>query len=367
MKVLTVGSLPPEWGGPVRGGVATFHASLLTGLLERQADVEVVGTLPPARLDREVSVPVFTRPDDVGRAEFYEDLLGRLEPDVVLMNHIAHTVGVTHARLQPPIPAVGVVHSWHNVTFAPDERERAHALATTQEAMNGLSAMVLPSRHGLAEGRDLGFRYPAIAEAIHNPLPPLYMDGAVDVQARERRGILYLGGLIPRKDPVALVKAAVLLPGLDVLLVGEGPLEAELRTQIETLGLTGRVGLAGPLPEADHLYRIRDLLLRSRAVCLPSHSESFGMVFIEALACGTPIVGFGPALREIREAIGIEVGEPLEGGMPEEIAAAVEATVTASWDRDELRRATIDAFGLQRVTDRYVELLHRVASVGISR
>jgi glycosyltransferase involved in cell wall biosynthesis len=360
MRVVTVGSLPPEWGGPVRGGVATFHATLLAGFLERRDELQVVGVLPPTPLDRDVPVPVFTRSEDTPRASFYEDLLGRLQPDVVLMNHVAHTLGVTHSRLESPVPAVGVVHSWHNVTFAPVE-DRKRAIALTQEALGGLSAMVAPSRHSLAEGRELGFSYPPVAEVIHNPLQPLYVDDHIDVSARERCGVLYLGSLIPRKNPIALVEAAASLPGLRVLLVGKGELEEPLELLIRSLGLGGRVNLGGSLPDADHLLHVRDLLLRSQMVCVPSASESFGLVFIEALACGTPIVGFGPVVREIRDEIGIDIGEPLDTGSPEEIAAAVERVGAVTWDRERLRRATLDTFALRRVVPRYVELLSSAA------
>lgn len=360
MRLLTVGSLPPEWGGPLRGGVATFHASLLSGLSERRSEVEVVGVLPPTPLDREVPVPVFARPGETSRAAFYEDLLERLRPDVVLMNHIANTVGVTHARLEPAVPALGVVHSWHNVTFSSGEA-REQALSLTREAMGGMAALAVPSRHGIAEGRRLGFRYPAIVEAVPNPLQPLYMSDDVDVSAAERGGVVYLGGLIPRKDPGALVEAAALLPRVDVVFVGEGELAADLRALVDRLELRDRVRLAD-LPSGEgHLTHVRDALLHARLLCLPSRSESFGLVFIEALACGTPVVGFGPTIREIRDEVGIEIGEPLETGAPEEVAGAIERVLARDWDRGELRRATVAAFGLPRITDRYVELLSRVA------
>lgn len=359
MRLLTVGSLPPEWGGPVRGGVATFHASLLAGLLDRP-DVEVVGVLPPTPLDREVPVPVFSRPEETSRASFYEDLLGRLQPDAVLMNHIANTVGVTHARLRPTVPAIGVVHSWHNVTFRLGE-ERERAISLTEEALTGMTALVVPSRHGIAEGRRLGFRYPALVEPIHNPLQPLYMDSDIDVSATERRDVVYLGGLIPRKDPGVLVEAAALLPDVDVAFVGEGELEADLRSRIDRLRLGDRVQLVD-LPSGEgYLNYLRAKLLHAHLLCLPSRSESFGLVFIEALSCGTPVVGFGPAIREIRDAMGIEIGEPLEAGSPEEVAGAIDRVLATHWDRDRLRRATLETFGLPRVTARYVSLLHRVA------
>lgn len=361
MRLLTVGSLPPEWGGPRRGGVATFHASLLTGLLERPDDVRVLGAVPPGPLDRQVAVPVYVRPEGVGRADFYAELLERLQPDAVLMNHIAHTIGVTHAQVSE-IPALGVVHSWHNVTFATGEEERERAMALTQRAMTGLAALIAPSRHALEEGRGLGFRYPARAEAIHNPLPSLYADERIEVDRAERRGVLYLGSLIPRKAPAALVEAAALTRS-EVLFAGSGELERELRLLIERRRLEDRVRIAS-LPESGHLLRVRDLLLGAEVMCLPSRSESFGLAFIEALACGTPVVGFAPTVREIARAMGIDVGVPLERGAPEEVAAAIEHVRATEWDRDRLRRVTLETFGLPRVTERYVELLRGVTGEG---
>lgn len=361
MKLLTVGSLPPEWGGRVRGGAATFHAALLTGLLESGGSVEVVGTLPPTPLDRKIPVPAWVRPKDVGRAQFYEDLLERLRPDAVLMSHVAHTIGVTHARLGSPVPALGVIHSWHSVTFAAGE-ERRLALGVVREALSGLSAMVAVSGHTMDEGERLGLEYPTTVETIHNPVPPIYMDGEIDVQGEERDGVLYLGSLIPRKEPIALVEAAALLPGLVVRLVGEGEMEKELRARIEALEVGDRIRLSElPLREG-HLPWIRQMLLRSEVMCLPSRSEGLPLAFVEALACGTPIVGFGPAVREIRNAVGIDVGVPLESSAPDEIAAALERVVAIDWDRRKLRQATLAVFGLDTVTDRYVDLLSKVAT-----
>lgn len=360
MRALTVGSLPPEWGGRRRGGVATFHASLLHGLLERRADVEVVGVLPPNPPDRAVPVPVFARPEGIGRADFYEQLLERLRPDVVLMNHIAHTVGVTHAELGSPVPAVGVVHSWHSVTFSSGE-ERQRAIEVTETALSALDAVVAPSRHTLAEGRRLGFSYPPIAEAIHNPVPPHLDASELDI-GRRRHGVLYLGSLIPRKAPDALVRAASLVPDLAVDLVGSGRLEPTLRTLIDNLALADRVRILRPAPGDDHLRAVSELLLGAEVMCLPSSSEGLPLAFVEALSCGTPIVGFGAALREIGDELGIAVGVPLDGNAPEEIATALAQVLAACWDRAELRRATLRAFRLSRVVDRYLDLLTRVAA-----
>lgn len=358
MRLLTVGSLPPEWGGAARGGVATFHTTLLEGLMA-DGRVELLGVVASAPGGK-TPLPVFERPEDVPTARFYEGLLDRLRPDVVLMNHVAHTIGVTHAGLDDPPPAVGVVHSWHNVTFAePGQAEERRQV--TQRALDGLAAMVVGSRHCLAEGERIGMRYPSLSEAIHYPLQPLYAEPGIDPYAAERRGALFLGSLIPRKSPETLLGAAALLPGLEVTLAGEGELEPRLRQAIAREGLGDRVRVIGHAPPSQHLAQVREMLLGAEVMCLPSRSESFGLVFIEALACGTPVVGFGSTVREIRDAMGVEIGEPLDHGSAEELAAATERVLGSVWNRAELRRAATETFGPAAVADAYADLLARVA------
>lgn len=356
VRILSVGSLPPAWGGPAYGGVATLHATLLEGFRNPRCPVDVVGVVPPAPLSRELSLPVFARAPEDSVAGFYERLLGELEPDVVLMHHFAHTIGLTHARMSDPPPAIGVAHSWHNITFR-DGEERERAWDTTQEALGGLQAIVAMSRHCLHEGSELSLRYPAIIETIYHPLQPLYSTAVPElaVDGGGRQGVACLGSLIPRKRPEVLVEAAARVPGVEVVFAGHGELEERLQALIAAHSLGARVDIR-------HLddTQVRELLLRSEAMCLPSRSETFGLAYTEALACGTPVIGFGPTLREIRNEVGTEVGEPIDTDEPDEVAAAIERVLEADWDRVELRRRTLAAFDLPAATERYAELIARV-------
>ena len=361
MKLLTVGSLPPEWGGPSRGGVATFHAALLEGLADHD-EVELVGVLPPAPLSGSAPVPAFPRPEGAGLAEFYENLLDRLRPDVVLINHVAHTVGVAHARLSGAPPAIGVAHSWHNITFRTGE-ERRRARTVTEEALGGLAALVCPSRHCRREGERLGLPLPARTEVIHYPLQPLYMEEGIDVVAPKRRGVLYVGSLVGRKNPAAVIEAVAAGAAPEATLIGEGEEEESLRALVDRLDLRDRVRISA-LPGGAHLADLRDLYLRSSALCLPSASESFGIVFIEALACGTPVVGFGPTVMEIQDTVGIEIGVALEGGSPAEVVAAIEQVQGCEWNRPELRSVALEAFGLPKATAAYVDICSSVRTGG---
>jgi phosphatidylinositol alpha-1,6-mannosyltransferase len=78
------------------------------------------------------------------------------------------------------------------------------------------------------------------------------------------------------------------------LIAGRGPHRGELERQVAELGLTDQVRFLGFVPEDDlpDLYRASDLsLLCSREVAERQQVEGFGLVFLEAQSCGTPVIG----------------------------------------------------------------------------
>ena len=95
-----------------------------------------------------------------------------------------------------------------------------------------------------------------------------------------------IGALIPRKGQDLVLRALVDLPDARLLLVGKGPDEAKLRALADELGLAQRVHFLGLL---DHDL-LPLVLSASNAMVLPSSSEGLANAWVEALACGTPIV-----------------------------------------------------------------------------
>jgi phosphatidylinositol alpha-1,6-mannosyltransferase len=83
-------------------------------------------------------------------------------------------------------------------------------------------------------------------------------------------------------------------PNLVYLIAGTGPHRGELERQVKELRLTEQVRFLGFVPEDDlpDLYRASDLsLLCSREVVERQQVEGFGLVFLEAQSCGTPVIG----------------------------------------------------------------------------
>lgn len=102
--------------------------------------------------------------------------------------------------------------------------------------------------------------------------------------------ILFVGALNERKGVTALLRAFALVaqqhPLARLVLVGEGPLQAELETLAQRLGIRARVEFGGfkqprDLPAA---YASADVFV------LPSLEDTFGVVVVEAMACGVPVV-----------------------------------------------------------------------------
>jgi glycosyltransferase involved in cell wall biosynthesis len=94
----------------------------------------------------------------------------------------------------------------------------------------------------------------------------------------------------PEKGHLVLLEAAARLAaeGLEfrIELVGDGRLRPEIESAVERLGLRRHVALAGWKSSPD----VRDLLLASRALVLPSFAEGLPVVLMEALALGRPVV-----------------------------------------------------------------------------
>jgi glycosyltransferase involved in cell wall biosynthesis len=102
--------------------------------------------------------------------------------------------------------------------------------------------------------------------------------------------ILCVARQYPRKHVADLLRAMPVVrravPRARALIAGDGPEHAALLGLAAELGLGGAVTFTGVLPD-DELAR---LYRRADVFCLPSVQEGFGIVFLEAMACGLPVV-----------------------------------------------------------------------------
>ncbi len=194
---------------------------------------------------------------------------------------------------------------------------------------------------------------------IGNPIQPAFAEPDLRIDG-DRSGVAFVGSFNDRKNPQSLLHALTALPGLELTMQGRGPLEDDLRALTSELDLDQRVTFAPFLKQSEHVDAVIDVMRSAELLCLPSRSESFALVIVESLAAGTPVAGYGPTLTEIRDRLGIDIGEPIFDPTPGNVAAAIESVRGRNWDRAELRRAALANFSAPVVAGRYAELLRSV-------
>ena len=100
------------------------------------------------------------------------------------------------------------------------------------------------------------------------------------------RYALFVGSLIERKCPDLLLEAVAETEGIPCVFVGDGPMRTKLERRAQELGIADRVALLGTLgpQELRRIYSEADVLV------LPTVSDAFPLVALEAMACGTPVL-----------------------------------------------------------------------------
>lgn len=128
--------------------------------------------------------------------------------------------------------------------------------------------------------------------------------------------VVKIAALVAHKDPLTFVRAIAvarqLVPDLQALLVGKGPLRAEVEAERDRLGLAGVLHVTGFRPDADELLAAADV------ASLSSQEEGMGSVLLDACMLGRPIAATAA------------------GGIPEVIQDGVSGLLSPPGDPDAL-------------------------------
>jgi glycosyltransferase involved in cell wall biosynthesis len=278
--------LPPIVFGPYREAAASAIDGEEQGVHVFRPTFTLLpklgGRLNPAAIARAV-LPLAKRlhaqrPFDVLDAQFFY-------PDGPAVAKIA-----SELRLPFSIKARGAdIHHWGHLPYAGkmmrEAAAKASGLLSVCEALaDDMAEIGLPrdkvTIHYTGLDRDR-FRplqspnlRPRLAEELGLPL------------RHDEKLLVTVGALIPRKGQEFVIRALPQLPSARLLLVGKGEDEARLQALAAELGVAERVHFLGSL---DHDL-LPLVLSAANAMVLPSASEGLANAWVEALACGTPLV-----------------------------------------------------------------------------
>ena len=162
--------------------------------------------------------------------------------------------------------------------------------------------------------------------------------------------LAFLGRMSEAKNPLSAIQIARTV-GMPIVLAGRpqsGPEERYFAEQIQPLIDGDRVRWIGPVNHPQKVKLLRD----AAALLFPIQwEEPFGLVMIEAMACGTPVVAHRRG----------SVGEVVEDGVTGYSAAVLDAlpelvTLALQLDREEVRRRAAERFDFHKMVDDYVAL-----------
>ena len=207
-----------------------------------------------------------------------------------------------------------LVHTMHTMARVKNlnlaEGERPEPMIRVQGETQIVAAASALTANTDAEAASLVSLYDACPDTVHVVTPGVdlynFTPGAGRAAARKLIGvaadthvITFVGRIQPHKGPEVLIRAIAelvshspqLRPKLRVFIVGgasgvNGSEVERLKELANWLNIDDVISFLPPVPrnELPNWYRAADL------VCVPSYSESFGLVALEAQACGTPVV-----------------------------------------------------------------------------
>lgn len=344
---LHIAMLAPPWipvPAPGYGGIEEVVRLLCNGLTARGHAVTLFappGSDSPAEVVEVLEEP---HPDDIQKAHFEADHVSRAfaqidaaaeagEPFDVIHDHVGHTALAMADRIDTPL-----VHTLHG-PFTEDAcrfyAEHGHKACIVAISRSQLDAAP-PEMGG---GR-----------VVHNPIET----SEWPFQTDKEPFVLWIGRMSPDKGPHRAIVAAR-EAGVPLVLAGPVQPGQEEFFAHEVEPHVGKDGIEY-FGEADATQK-RDLYRRARGLLMPIRwPEPFGLVMVEALACGTPVIAF-------REGAAPEVVQHGETGYvvddEREMARAIGRL--DELDPAVCRSACETRFGVETVVSAYEEV-YRVAT-----
>ena len=368
MKILQLGKF---W--PVRGGVERVMADLMAGFSARGIDCDMMCAASSGR----GSISVLSEHSSlITHRTWVKAASTTIAPSMVAqLKKIASTYDIIHVHHPDPMAAMALLFSgykghvvlhWHSDILKQKHlvrlyRPLQHWLIDRADVIIGTTPEYISKSPDLVGAISKVVCVPIGVDAIEaDP------EGAEAIRARYpgKTIVYFMGRLIGYKGLEHLIDAARYLSDRYVILIGgDGPLRGELQQRINDLGVAGKVVLLGRIDS--HL--VSAYYTACHVFCLPSvmKTEAFGIVQIEAMSLGKPVVatrihGSGTAWVNSHGVSGLNV--PVAA--PREIADAImeitsDSECYASFCRGAKQRF-YDNFRIDSMIDRCLDIYNNI-------
>ena len=366
LRVLHVGKFYP----PFMGGMET-HLQALCNELQDFVDVRVIVASNNNRQSEEVvnNIPV-------ARVGKLFDLAGAPVCPAMARKIREAESDIIHIHLPNPTAILAYLASRHRgrliFTYHSDtvrQKVLGKAFAPIQRAALDRSAALIGTSPNYLNTSAVLAGYKDRCHVIPYGIPTgqfYASDSGRVAQIRAQYGsrlIISVGRLIYYKGFEYLIRAMAKVDGR-LLIIGDGPLRESLQAEAEALGVSDKVVFLGEIQNEETVpyYHAADLF----ALASTARSEAFGIVQIEAMACGKPVVNTRLDSGVPFVSLHGETGLTVPPGDADALASAInllldDADLRAQYGKAARRRAEQE-FSLDRMVGRTLELYEKVMS-----
>ena len=295
------------------GGAEKHLTLLLPQLIKEGAEIHYVYLEAPGDADKNTvmtrdlraagvqchGVPLRANLDPIAFLKLIA-LIRKLKP-THLHTHLIHGdfYGACLKWVFPQLPLISTKHGYDEAFQAKYELQK-ECLSKLQNKYYHLSKFsIQKANHIICISKGLQHLFEGFPGA-EEKISTIYYgytapEAAPEIQPAEY--LLYIGRLIPFKHPEMLIQAYIQYRNsgghLPLRIAGDGVEKTEMQRLLLDAGYLQDVDFMGRIAEPEAL------LSRAACLCVSSFSEGFGLVILEAMAAGIPVVAFdGPAMNE---------------------------------------------------------------------
>ena len=202
-------------------------------------------------------------------------------PDVIYSHYLLNTLKAIPIRQKYHIPIVAMEH-WSQMAYIPISKSTISTAKRVYSSIDQLLTVSSALKDNIL--RQIGIDSTVVPNMVSQEFHYLPSEQS----EKDSIQLIATGRLIPEKHFDMLIQAIANIPSLPLRLsiIGNGAEKYKLQQLINKLQIGHKVRLLGHKSKQE----IVTLLQQSDIFVLPSQSETFGVAYIEALACGLPII-----------------------------------------------------------------------------
>jgi len=402
MRILQVGSIPPEVGGETFGGVATHVWDLSRHLAERGHEVAILADNlhNPAEIPlikdkiklyglfkasvKKLLPSVFRNITTlyklkkhfqnlieiralINKFYYYQYGLENFRPDIIHIHHIEERFPfIYYSCMNCEIPIITTIHSFSSIKFNNSlQREKYRKLIETNLGL--AHYLILAYKFIEEEFKEFFPSYQGEYWVVSNPINTNNYYQIDRTESRKRTGlpenahiILFVGELIKLKGVYTILKAAPLIKesisNFIIAMAGEGSEAKKINEYIHNNNLENYIKLTGLKPRSEliHYYNSADILV------VPQFARGLAIVYLEAMLCGIPVI----APEGINEAIpSSDYGLQVPPGNVNALVQTIEFGLKKRWDREKIVRHA-NTFSWQKRIVEYEKIYERLVCKG---